>query len=167
MTMVIASYALAWGVALSVVLGIMVVGLLWWNAEIMLNDYPPDVRARYGAISERSRRQRVVVSLVFVLVIVAFVALSCRSLPVAVPDDRSFLEVFVHLAVMFMVFNVVDLVLIDVPLVWLQPAFAILPGTEGLAGYRDVGFHVRGFFKGTAGILVLSVTLAAGIAAAF
>ena len=37
MTMVIASYALAWGVALSVVLGIMVVGLLWWAEKVGLS----------------------------------------------------------------------------------------------------------------------------------
>jgi hypothetical protein len=38
----------------------------------------------------------------------------------------------------------------------LKPKFAILPGTEDMAGYNDFGFHVRGFGIGTA------LSLAAG-----
>jgi hypothetical protein len=44
-----------------------------------------------------------------------------------------------------------------------RPAFVVLPGTEGMAGYDDYAFHWRAFLKGTAGIAVLSV-MVAGIA---
>ena len=29
-----------------------------------------------------------------------------------------------------------------------RPRVIVLPGTEGLAGYGDYGFHFRGFLKG-------------------
>ena len=36
----------------------------WMNPEILLNDYPPDVRKKHGPMSERSKRQRVSVAIV-------------------------------------------------------------------------------------------------------
>lgn len=35
--------------------------------------------------------------------------------------------------------------------VTLQPCFVVLPGTEGLQGYRDYGFHFRQFLKRVVG----------------
>ncbi|WP_051753324.1 hypothetical protein [Streptosporangium amethystogenes] len=41
-----------------------------------------------------------------------------------------------------------------------RPALVVLPGTEDMSDYRDLGFHLRGFAKG---IVICSV--GAGIAA--
>jgi hypothetical protein len=45
--------------------------------------------------------------------------------------------------------------------------FVVLPGTEGLAGYKDYGFHFRGFLLGTLLILGASVLVAGVVAASF
>ena len=46
-----------------------------------------------------------------------------------------------------MIFNLVDLILLDWLLfTYIQPRFVVLPGTEGLAGYRDYWFHFRASF---------------------
>ena len=76
-----------------------------------------------------------------------------------------FLTAFVHLFVMLSVFNVVDLVLLDWPLVAIVPRFMVLPGTEGSAGYKDYWFHFRGFLVGVVLILVASGLIAAVVAA--
>jgi hypothetical protein len=55
-----------------------------------------------------------------------------------------FLTAFVHLFVMFSFFKLVDLLLLDWPIVAVGPKFIVLPGTEGLAGYKDYGFYLRG-----------------------
>jgi hypothetical protein len=78
-----------------------------------------------------------------------------------------FLTALVHLFVMFSLFNLVDLLILDWPLVAMRPSFIVLPGTEGLAGYRDYGFHFRGFLIGTVLVLVTSVLIAGVIAALF
>ncbi|HEX8028815.1 MAG TPA: hypothetical protein VF491_10160 [Vicinamibacterales bacterium] len=159
------SRALVDGLVLSAVLWVLLVGVLWLNAEIMLNDYPPDIRAKHGPISARSKRQKAWVSLLFLVAVMAIVVWSVRNLRVSGSGEIPFWTAFVHLFIMFMVFNLVDLVLIDWPLVALKPEFAVLTGTEGLAGYDDYWFHVRGFFIGTAGILVVSGIMAAVISA--
>jgi len=65
------------------------------------------------------------------------------------------------------VFNAADLLLLDWPLVVLSPCFIILPGPEGLAGYKDYGFHFRGFLVGAALILIASGLMAAAVVAIF
>ena len=51
--------------------------------------------------------------------------------------------------VALLVFNAFDLIVLD----WLffctiQPRQMVLPGTEGMPGYRDYRFHFIGFLKG-------------------
>ncbi len=141
-----------------------VIGLV--NPEIMLGDYPPDVRAKYGPKSERAKRQGAVMVPIFMLALVGLFTASVLSLKQAV-GVLTFGDVFLSTLVSMLTFNVYDLLVLD----WLmfvkwQPKFAVLPGTEGMAGYSDMLFHVRGFFIG----LVWSVGLAlvvAGVTALF
>jgi hypothetical protein len=79
----------------------------------------------------------------------------------------SFLTAFIHLFVMFSVFNLADLLLLDWPLVAIGPRFVVLPGTEGAAGYRDYKFHFRGFLTGAVLILIASIVIAGLVAALF
>jgi hypothetical protein len=60
-------------------------------------------------------------------------------------------------------FNLIDLLVLD----WLvfntlQPKFVILPGTDGMAGYKDYLFHLRGFLIGTM-ICVIAAVLTTGL----
>ena len=135
-----------------------VVGLV--NPEMMLGDYPPDVRAKYGPQSERAKRQGRVLLPVFVVALVSLFTASVLSLKQAV-GDLTFGDVFLSALITMLTFNVYDLLVLD----WLmfvkwQPRFVVLPGTEGMAGYSDMRFHVRGFLIG----LVWSVGLALVVA---
>ena len=56
-------HALVSGAVLSVALSILLLAVLRFNAEILLNDYPPDIRKQHGPMSERTRRQRIPVAL--------------------------------------------------------------------------------------------------------
>jgi hypothetical protein len=63
-----------------------------------------------------------------------------------------------------MTFNLCDLLILD----WLLfgvflPQWAILPGTEGLAGDKDYGFAFKGFLKGCVISVVIGL-LVAGLA---
>jgi hypothetical protein len=162
----IINHALAYGVILSGVMFTLVLGLVRINPEIMLNDYPPDIRAKYGAMSERSKRQRLPVGLGFSAVLFGIVAASLVKVRADAGNDITFLTAFVHLVVLFSVFNLLDWLVLDwLIVVAVCPSFIVLPGTEGMAGYNDYWFHFRGF---VIGMLVTSVTsvVVAGITAA-
>jgi hypothetical protein len=62
--------------------------------------------------------------------------------------DVTFPGAFTRFAIMFGTFNLLDWLALDWPLVYWQPRFLVLPGTEGMAGYRDYWFHARGFLIG-------------------
>lgn len=156
----IAIHALAFGLLLSGVMCGLLLLILRANPEIMLNDYPPDIRAKWGPMTERTKRQRVVAAMILLVVIVGVVAWSVKSSPVLVARNVTFAAAFVHFAIMFGTFNVVDWLLLDWSLVYWQPRFVVLPGTEGMAGYRSYWFHFRGFLIGVPIVLAGSALLA-------
>jgi hypothetical protein len=136
------------------------------NPEIMLKAYPPDIQGKYGPMSERSKRQRVVVGTIFIALMFGIVIWSFRG--IGANGEIPFVTAFIHLFAMFSVFNLLDWLVLD----WLIgvaicPSFIVLPGTEGLAGYSDYGFHFRGFLVGTVISLVISLLIAVIVAALF
>lgn len=157
----IITHALVSGLALSVTLGALLLAVLRANAEIMLNDYPPDIKAKWGPMTARTRRQRWLAAAVFLLAILAIVAWSLETLPAFATRDLTFPSAFAYFAIMFGTFNVFDWLVIDCGLIYWQPQFAVLPGTEGMAGYRDYRFHFRGFLIGIPVILLASAFAAA------
>ena len=141
-------HAVRFGFVLSAILFGLLLGVLRWNPEIMLNDYPPDIKVRWGPMTPRTKRQRAVVAAIFLAVIIAVVAWSVETLPTAVSHQMTFASMFGHFAIMFGIFNLLDFCVLDCALVYWQPRFAVLPGTEGMAGYRSYRFHFHGFLIG-------------------
>ena len=154
------NHSLLYGAILSALSTVVILGSLRWNPEIWLNDYPPDVRAKYGPMSEKSRQQRRAVSLAYFLALLALLVISILQVGRAA-GGFSFPAVFLHTFIMLMVFNLVDLLLIDwLALMVLRPSWAVLPGTKGMAGYSDYTLPLRGFLKGTLGIFIGSLVIA-------
>lgn len=150
--------AVATVAAISVVL--VAIGLR--NPRVMLQDFPKDVQAAVPPKTPAERRETVwwatlLIGIVFVMPLAA--ALVARA---QVPD-LSFAGAFANAFVVLVVFNLVDWLVIDWLIVctW-TPRFFVLPGTEGMAGYKEYGPHFRGFLIG----MVLAVAASAVIAAA-
>ena len=164
----IISHALTYGFILSAVLFSLTLGLVRINPEIMLKDYPPDIQAKYGPMSDRSKRQRIPVAIFFVVVLFGIVVQSFMGVRTNISADIPFLAAFVHLFVVFSLFNLLDWLVLDwLIVVTIRPRFMILPGTEGLAGYADYGFHFRGFLIGSVITFVTSLLVAGVVAALF
>ena len=154
-------HALQCGLVLSAILFGLLLVILRANPEIMLSDYPPDIRARWGPMAARTKRQRVLVAGILFIVGLGVVAWSLKSLPALSSSNLSFKTAFAHFAVMFGTFNVLDCFVLDWALVYWQPRFMVLPGTEGMAGYTDYWFHFRGFLIGIPIVLTGSALFAA------
>jgi hypothetical protein len=116
--------------------------------DMFVSNYPPDVRQKYGPMSPRAARLLPFVAtllylIILVVPITGLFALQAKDQPI------SLLPAFVFSAVTFLVFNVYDLIILDwIFFCTIQPRAMILPGTEGMAGYRDYRFHFIGFLKG-------------------
>ena len=140
--------ALVCGLILSIVLTAFMLVIGSVALDMFVGDYPPDIRQKYGPMSPRAARLRpYVATLLFLIVLIVPViglfALQARTTSI------SFLPAFVFSSFTLLVFNIYDLIILD----WLffctiQPRSMVLPGTEGMAGYRDYRFHFIGFLKG-------------------
>jgi hypothetical protein len=117
--------------------------------DMWVGKYPPDIKAKFGRMS-------------------AIPLIGLSSLRSSV-DNIQFLPALVYSATVLLVFNVFDLLVLD----WLffctiHPRQMVLPGTEGMPGYRDYSFHFKGFLKGlvfcsVGGLVVACVWMVAQI----
>jgi hypothetical protein len=157
-------HGLVYGTVLSVLMVVAFIGIAFLNAEVWLPDYPPDIRQRFGQMSEKARRQRRLLGVPVALLLLGVLVFSAVRFA-QIGDGSTFLAVFFGIFVELLVFNVVDLIVLDWLLfVTIRPAFVVLPGTEGAEGYGDYGFHFRAFLKGLAGAIIASLIIA-GLAA--
>lgn len=147
---------LIWGTVFGVVFSIAMLIIGRVNAEMILNDYPPDVRAKFGPMSEKTRKQANLASILLLAVLGLVVVLGLGQLR-KVTGELSFLNTLIVTTIIFQVWNLLDLVLLDwLLLMTLKPRFMILPGTEGMAGYSDYRFHFRKFLNGIVFTFILS-----------
>lgn len=153
-------HGLIFGAVLSLLMGVIFLGIAYANPEIWLNDYPPDIRERFGPMSERAKRQRRLAGVPVFLLLFGTITLSAFRLA-RIGDYEPFFTVFFGTFIVLLVFNLVDLLILDwLVFTTLTPGFVVLPGTEGARGYSDYGFHFRAFLKGVAGALVVSLLVA-------
>ena len=128
--------------------------------EMRVGDYPPDIREKYGPMRPRSARLRPFVAVAFFFAVLAVPLLALLTLFSTV-GRLSFLTALLSTFMILFVFNAFDLLVLD----WflfctLRPRFIVLPGTEGMAGYRNYRFHFVGFLKGLGFCLVGAVVVA-------
>jgi hypothetical protein len=155
------SNALLYGLALSLILGAIMTISLALAPDMWVGDYPPDIRARVGPMSPRGSRLRPFIAIPFFLAILVIPLLALSSLASEV-GSVPFTSALASSFIVFLTFNLFDLLIAD----WLifctlQPSRIILPGTEGMAGYRDYRFHFIGFLKGLVFCLIGGLVVAA------
>jgi hypothetical protein len=157
----LAQHGAVYGLVLSVLFTSVLLGAVFANVEIMLNDYPPDVKLAYGTEKNpRTRGQRRIFSLLFLAVLFGVIAYSVVDAVRSSSAPLTFLPIFTLIFTEVFTFNLWDLLIID----WLvfntlQPKFIFLPGTEGMAGYKDYLFHFKGFLTGIVFSLVSALVL--------
>lgn len=73
-----------------------------------------------------------------------------------------FIDTFLHSFGILMIFNLVDLLIIDwLIFCWITPRFVVIPSTEGMKGYKDYKIHLRGAMIGTPFLIIVSLFIAA------
>ena len=156
-TMQLLQLGLVWGTVFGVVFSVAMLIIGRINAEMILNDYPPDVRVKYGPMSEATRKQANMIMLPLLATLGLILALGLGQLR-ELSGELTFVETLVVSTVILQVWNLLDLILLDwFLLMTLKPKFMILPGTEGMAGYRDYMFHFRKFLNGIVFTFILAL----------
>ena len=136
------------GTIMNVLLTILIYGSIYVNPLTWISDYPPDIQAAVDSVTVPLDQKLVVVALSFCIV-VGVPLYSNARLRRQNDGELSFLEAFIHSALLMFSFAVWDLLILDwLIFVTIQPDFIVIPGTEGLAGYGDYWFHFQVSFLG-------------------
>jgi hypothetical protein len=137
-----------YGLLFSIVIITLCTAGALWNLEMFLRSYPPDIKQKYGPMSKKSQKQLIVFAIPVYLSVLGVLTGSTMDLA-STCGKLEFLPVLLNDWIVLNLFNLIDLLILDwLVFVTLQPSFVILPGTKEMAGYKDYGFHFRGYLKG-------------------
>ena len=147
------------GAVLSTLLGTIMLLAARYNPEIWLNGYPPAIKQKVGSMSPQAKLQGMLVCIPFMAIFFGLLVYSNLKLRKQNGGNLSFLAALLNAYGVFMTFNLFDLLVLGyLVFIKLRPDFVVLPGTEGMAAYDDVGFHVVAFLKGLGlGIVVCPI----------
>ena len=129
------------------------------NPRVMLQDYPKDVQAAVPPKTPAERRETVFWAILLGVLVFAPPLGAAITLELQRPD-AGFPEATLTAFAVLIAFNLWDWLVVD----WLlfctiRPPFMAIPGTEGMAGYRDYGLHFRGFLIGLGLAVVASLLI--------
>lgn len=149
------------GAALSALASLILLGAVAFNPRLARTDLPRDIRESVPPLTRREKFQALLFFLPFVALIVTIPLLSALGLQAEGSGDPSYWALFIHILGMLSVFFVVDLVVLD----WLvyctiTPRCLVIPGTEGMAGYKDYLHHLRAHARGVVWMVILALALA-------
>jgi len=157
------------GAFLALVVSIYLMAMMWYNPRLFFNkgDYPDDVLEMAPPKTKAEKCLAAILGIPLLLFTVAVPLASTVILERESSGAASFWVLFLNAFGVLMVFNLVDFFILDCLLFCtITPSFMVVPGTEGAAGYKDYGFHVKAHARGMLWV-VLGAAVIAGIVALF
>lgn len=149
------------GAILAGLASLLLMSAVYYNPRFARRGLPGDIKEKVSPLTKGEKQRALFFAIPLLVLIVGGPFLSGLSLAIQAQGATSFLYIALHVFGVGFVFNLVDLVLLD----WLiyctiTPRFVVIPGTEGLAGYKDYLFHLRAHVRGTALQVILALVLA-------
>src|SRR5215831_14375076 len=101
------------GTILSVVLGVIVLGSLMYNARLWLQDYPKPIRDKVPPLSTTEKRQRAVLATAIMIILFGGILLATLQLRADQAGTITFGTAYLHIFLILMLFNLFDAVVLD------------------------------------------------------
>lgn len=152
------SVILAYGIPATLLLSAVILTMVRVNPRLMLRSYPNDVQAVVPPQTPAEKRQTLYWGIPFWVCLLGFPVAAALSAKAA---NLGILSIFLSAAGVVILFNLVDWLILDWLIVCtITPKFMVLPGTEGMAGYKNYAMHFRGFLIGTALSVAIGLIIA-------
>lgn len=128
------------------------------NPRIMLQDYPKEIQNSVPPKTDQEKTLMILFAIPLFIIMLGYPSVVSW---IYRPVDASFQYFFLVVWSMMLVFNLFDLIVLDlIMFCTITPRFVVIKGTEGNAGYKNYGFHFLGFLKGIGFTSFAAVTLA-------
>jgi hypothetical protein len=143
------------GAILTAIVAVILVLTLAINPRIALSDYPEDVKAAVPPRTRKELRQGIVLALLALLPLLAIPLYSTWRIKQS-QDELPYWMAFTVIVGEYLMIYMFDLLVLDW---WMfhtwTPKFLVIPGTEGLPGYKNFKPHLKGHL--TTGIVILAL----------
>ncbi|OTX98840.1 nitroreductase [Bacillus thuringiensis serovar wratislaviensis] len=147
------------GVIMSIVLSAMILGSLYYNPRLSLTEYPKDIQKVVFPKSIHEKKQTIYFNIAYNAILFGTPVVSTYILHKH--EKLLYVDAYLHTFGILMIFNVVDLFILDwLIFCWITPRFVVIPSTEGMKGYKNYKFHLRGAIVGTKFLAIVSLFLA-------
>ncbi len=133
------------GSIMSVIASALLLFILYFNPRIVLSDYPDDVKTAVPPRTQKELQHGIFFSILLLIITVGIPLYSTWLVKQQINDQLTYGLAFAILFGESLLFSLVDLLVLDILIccIW-TPRFIVLPGTEGMAGYKDYGRHIKG-----------------------
>jgi hypothetical protein len=137
------------GIAFSLALGAVILTSFYVNVRIWLQDFPLEVRAVVPPLSAQEKRQQYLFGAWLLIFMVVGLWLSAQRLKAQNGGTVPFIVMFVHLYLVFMIFSLFDVIVIDYFIgSILKPKWSVIAGAEHLAYlHQRLSYHLKDFWK--------------------
>jgi hypothetical protein len=151
------------GTLFSLMMGVIIIGSLYYNPRLWLQDYPKEMQARVPPLTPSEKRLQRLMMLPFMLVFIGWPLFSAYQLRAENGGTLPFVIAYLHVFFLANIFNLFDAVVIDALFIAiLKPKFVMLPGTEDLVYlFYDWSMHLRNYLKGIVFCAIFSLPIAA------
>src|SRR5262245_12376881 len=121
------------GLVLCLGMGVLILGSLYINPRLWLQDYPAPMRAKVPPLNAQEKRTQKLITIPVLLEMLFIPVYATYLLRVANGGTITFLSAYLNVFFILQLFNLFDAVVLDlIILTLIQPKFAVLPGTEGM-----------------------------------
>jgi hypothetical protein len=152
--------ALTGGLLMSTLLTFLILTSLARNPRALIINGPPIMQETLAPLTQTEKRA-LNVGRVLILLIILFMPLALAVWYERAYQPLSYGQAFLFLWIIWMSFNLVDLLIIDwLVLLWWQPSWLIIPNARPYREYTSYGHHFRGFLKGTVMMAVFALIYA-------
>ncbi len=150
------------GAILSLAFALVVMGAVYFNPRLARRGLPEDIKREVPRLTRRERLRAIPFAILFLAAVVGIPLISALTLSGQQGGEVPLLVLWVHVFGVLFIASLFDLVVLD----WLlyctiTPKRLVIPGTEGMAGYKDYRYHLRAHARGTLLMVVLALVLAA------
>jgi hypothetical protein len=158
------AYVLRDGLILSVVSCAYLYALMRLEPRIVLHDMPEDIQRAAEPWSAAEKRRITLLGLPYFVLVLAFPTYSAFAMAARAAFEPTFGAVFLHTYLVLLIANVIELVLLDLVVVCtLTPSWLVLPGTEGLPGWKDRSHQIRAHLRGAVAMAALAAIIGAAV----
>jgi hypothetical protein len=150
------------GAILTAVLSAALVLMLYFNPRLALSDYPDDVKATVPPRTRRELLLGVALAVPLLIVAVGIPLYSAWQVRAQSGGSLAYGTAFAVFLGEYFLFSAFDLIVLDLGMFYTwTPKWLILPGTEGMPGYKNWRPHVKKqLTSGSLTMVILSALLA-------